>query len=423
MLDRTITPPFTKVDSISIPPAIHQRLGNGIPLHLITSGTPAVVKIELIFKAGSWNEQQAEAAWFTLKMLSEGTTNQEAKSIASMLDYYGAELEINPGKDYSFVALYCLDKFAGKLLQLLIDVWQNPIFPAEELEKMKFIRKQNLRVNMEKTSFLAGVHFRNALYGDNHPYGRMVNPENIDAIDTEHLKAFHQSFLNRPHDVLVCGNPSKETLDLINNSIGNLQLRDNALIDAVEPGLPKQNLLIEKPESLQSTIRMGQHSISKSHPDYPKLALANEILGGYFGSRLMKNIREEKGLTYGIFSALINMINGDYLMIGSDVKRENTQLVEDEIIREIKILQTERVSDDELQKVKNYMSGSFVMSFNNAFALADKFKEAHLHGLDYGYYNDYLHALNQTTAEEIVLMANQYFNIEKMQTVIAGGKN
>jgi predicted Zn-dependent peptidase len=137
----------------------------------------------------------------------------------------------------------------------------------------------------------------------------------------------------------------------------------------------------------------------------------------------MKNIREEKGLTYGIFSALINMINGDYLMIGSDVKRENTQLVEDEIIREIKILQTERVSEEELQKVKNYMSGSFVMSFNNAFAIADKFKEAHLHGLDYSYYNDYLHALNQTTAEDIVLMANQYFNIVKMQTVIAGGKS
>jgi len=377
----------------------------------------------LTFQAGSWNEKQAEAAWFTLKMLSEGTINQDTKAIASMLDYYGAELEINPGKDYSFLALYCLDKFADKLLPVLIDIWQNPIFPTEELEKMKFIRKQNLRVNMEKTSYLAGINFRNALYGDDHPYGRMVMPENIDAIQTEHLKSFHKAYLNKPHDVLVCGNPSKETLALIRNTIGKLHFTENAPIEAIEPGFPKQNLLIEKPESLQSTLRMGQHSISKNHPDYPKLALTNEILGGYFGSRLMKNIREEKGLTYGIFSALINQINGDYLMIGSDVKRENTQLVEDEIIREIKILQTERVAEEELQKVKNYMSGSFVMSFNNAFALADKFKEAHLHGLDYGYYDDYLHTLNETTAEEVVLMANTYFNIEKMQTVIAGGKS
>jgi zinc protease len=351
MLDRTIAPPFQKVEKISVPAPGFINLNNGIPLYYINAGPQQVLKLELIFESGSWHEQKDEVAWFAANLLSEGSKKYSSTAISELFDYYGAELEIMPGRDFTFVSIYCLERFLPKLLELLIDVWTNPLYLESELEKKKKIRIQNHRVNLEKTSFLAGQAQRLLLFGANHPYGRETKIENIQAVNPQDLFEFHQITMLMPRAIIVCGMVKDENLKLLSETFQLLPTQTANSKPRFSPKSPGKELVIEKEGSSQSTIRMGKLLFQKNHPDFIKLSVVNEIFGGYFGSRLMKNIREDKGLTYGIYSALLMQAEMGYITIGSDVNRENTMLVVDEIYKEMEILRQVAVDDDELETV------------------------------------------------------------------------
>src|SRR5690606_8798304 len=160
---------------------------------------------------------------------------------------------------------------------------------------------------------------------------------------------------------------------------------------------------------------------TKEHPDFVKLLVVNEILGGYFGSRLMKNIREDKGYTYGISSAMVPLKNKGYFIIGTDVNKENTGNTLQEIYKEIETLQNSLVSEEELNTVRSFMVGSFLSEINTPFALADKFKGVHLYGLDYDFYDAYLHTVNNITSIEIQNLAHQYLQKDTFSEVVVGG--
>jgi predicted Zn-dependent peptidase len=165
---------------------------------------------------------------------------------------------------------------------------------------------------------------------------------------------------------------------------------------------------------------MGRKLFTRSHPDYFKMMVLNEILGGYFGSRLMRNIREEKGLTYGISSNLFTLQKEGYLLIGTDVKREFTSLTIEEVYKEMNILRTEPVGEEELETVKNYMAGSFAGSLSTPFALADHFKAIYFDGLTYDFYEHYIENILNTSAQQLQDLANQYLTDNSMLVVIAG---
>ncbi|MNR03395.1 Peptidase M16 inactive domain protein [compost metagenome] len=184
----------------------------------------------------------------------------------------------------------------------------------------------------------------------------------------------------------------------------------------------KQFVYKEKPEALQSAIRIGQLAINRKHKDFSGLQILNTVLGGYFGSRLMANIREDKGYTYGIGSGISSLQQAGYLFISTEVGADVCGAALTEIYKEIDLLKTTLIGEDELNLVRNYMLGSMLGSLENVFSHADKFKNIYFSGLDYDYYSRYIETVKTITAEELLALANKYFTTESFTEVVIGKK-
>jgi zinc protease len=425
MLNRTSPPAFKELDVFEIVKAKSSSLDNGIPFHQILSGTQSIVKLEIIFKAGAWYEPQNTVSFLTTKMLSAGSSGYSAKEIEEKIAFFGAFLELNPGQDKSTFTLYTLSKHLPSLLPIVFNIITESIFPEQELTNLKNITGQNLKINLSKTSYLASSRFKEILFGSGHPYGRSLNEESLAQVRREHLVEYYQTYFNSKNcDIILSGNGPEDFFKLINEHLGqsNWGKQSKPVDKKYEPAKASlKKTEIKKEGAIQTSIRMGSRLFTIRNPDYFKTYILVEILGGYFGSRLMKNIREEKGFTYGISSSLVCMQYGGYLVIGTDVKKEFTADTLKEIYKEINILKSEPVSTSELENVKNYLLGSFLNSLNTPFSLADKFKTIYFNHLTYDFYTTYVQSIKEASSEELMELANKYLKEEDMNEVIAGG--
>lgn len=424
-LDRTIAPDFKIVQTVNLPEPQTYTLDNGIALHVINIGEQPVVRLECIFEAGNWYESEAAASYFAVKMLTEGVDGMTSQEISEAFDQVGAFTELTHTSDRVGIVVYCLSRFLPEVLPLVQKLISSATFPEKEFQELKNITVQNLKVNKEKTAYLATTEFRARLFGANHPYGQSQSTEEIEALGMDAVRTHYERFIrDGKFTAVLAGQVNEADVQHVNATLGQ---------NSFDSEFPKVSfnasesyhggeVIVERPESVQSSIRMGRTLFNRHHPDYFKMLVTNEILGGYFGSRLMKNIREEKGLTYGISSHVVTLRNGGYLMIGTDVKKEFTQQTIDEIKKEMLRLQTELVGDEELQTVKSFMAGEFAGSLNTAFEVADRRKILLLDSLPANFFNQYIDRIHATTAEDVMAMANNYLNPEDMVTVIAGGK-
>lgn len=421
MLDRQTAPAFKTITRLDLAQAVTRSLRNGTPVHVINAGDLEVVRLEFIFPAGRWFEDIKGQSYFCTHMLREGTTTRKAADISAYIDKYGAFLDLSAELDYVTVGLYCLNKHFATLIPLMKDLLHNAIFPEEELQTLLSIKGQHIRVNNEKNNVVATQKFKEMIFGKDHPYGKYLKEDELNAIHRKDLARFYTDFFQRNYEIIVSGKVEEEHLLCLDQYFGDKimhKARATQHHEASRPG--DKQLHVQKPESLQSSIRMGKVLIQKDHPDYKEMQVVNEILGGYFGSRLMKNIREEKGYTYGIFSRMISLKHAGYFIIGADVKKEFANATINEIYKEIKALQDHPVSKNELQTVKNYMIGSFLSGINTPFDLADKFKSIYLLGLGYDHYQEYIATINTVTEETIMEMAKRYLNEDDFTEVIVG---
>jgi zinc protease len=429
-LDRTIAPDFQAIQSISIPDVQTFTLANGQPLHLISVPQQPVMRLECIFEAGNWREHALPsvlpgAAQFAIKLLAEGTASRSSAQISDYFDRYGAFVDLNSGPDRASLVVYCLTKYLPDVLPLVREMLTEPTFPEKEFADLKNITQQGLKVNLEKNSYVAGTRFREKLFGLTHPYGRTQQPDTLDALDRNAVQSFYEQAISRqPFRVLLAGQAGQAEVDLVNTWLGQLPIAPVADALATPPTPIVHDLsatLVSKPESLQSTIRLGKPLFTRAHPDFFKMLVTNEVFGGYFGSRLMKNIREDKGFTYGISSNLVSFRHAGYFMIGTDVKKEFTQQTLDEIGNERHRLQTEPVSADELTTVQNFMAGEFVGSLNTPFEVADRYKVILLDGLPADFLTNYIANLRAVTPADIQQMARQHLTDTDWVEVVVGG--
>jgi predicted Zn-dependent peptidase len=420
MLDRSIAPPFKKIEKIDIQKAQTVMLDNGVPVHLIKAGQQPVIKLEIILQSGKWFEQQEGLAFFTAKMISEGTPKKTAHQISTIIDQYGAYLEVSPGYDYISIAFYSLEKYLKLLVPLFEELLFSASFPDTELEIMKNMVRQEIKIKQEKSNIVALKNFREILFRE-HPYGKDLDTDHIDDIHQEQLQHYYDNYFRNKPEIVISGSFSQdEILQLVNDHFGSKSYPQLSLID-YQINYEPENTVIEKPRSSQSSIKIGKVLFNKTHPEYLKMLFVNEVLGGYFGSRLMKNIREEKGYTYGIYSRMMNFRAAGYFIISADVKKESTRLAIEEIYKEILKLQESLVPDAELEIVKNQMLGSFLNEINSPFALAEKFKSVHYHNLDYSFYQHFIETINQISAEEVRQVAQRHLQRNSMSEVVVGG--
>jgi len=422
MLDRSVPPPIYPIQNFALKKPITQVLKNQVPLHFVNVGVQPVLSVQLIFPQETYLSDNLTISHFTAKMLLEGTEKKTASQITYEIDKYGAFLDIGAGAEEAYAYFNCLNKHLAHLSDLLVELLSCPTFPEQELDKLKSITTQNIRINNEKTSFIASNKFRANLFGENHPYGYATTEDDVNQVDRESLiNHFHKIFYQKPFRVIVAGAFSEKEMNLISNCLENLPIEKEWTKNEREylKLTTTEATYIEKPNALQTSIRIGKEILKRQDKDFTTQLVLNTILGGYFGSRLMSNIREDKGLSYGISSQLSILKHATYMMIGTDVKKEQRQLALREIHKEIQKLTEEPVSQKELDLVKNYMKGAFVNSLNTPFAIAEKFKTIYSFGLPEDYYDYHIQRIDAVTAEQVLDLAKRLYQ-EDFIEVLAG---
>ena len=419
MLDRKTPPPYTRDTTFELLQPVRTTFPNGTDLFFIAGGKQEVLKIEAVLRAGRWFETKPACAQFTASLLNKGTTKRSSFEIAHLFDKYGAHLEINPGMDYVSVAVYGLTKYIEPVFSLFCEILAEATFPEKELAQHQSLTIQNLKVNQEKTSYLASQLFRKKLFGADHPYGVDVQEADITALSTDDLKQYYRRRFTSM-SVFVSGMIPTKAQTLIAKQFEAWQMLPNE----ADPTYPLTNSFfderITKEGSVQASLRMGVRSIRRDHKEYAPVIFVSHILGGYFGSRLMKNIREEKGLTYGIYASLHPLQNDAYLVIGTDVNKENIDLAIDEIQKELRILATTPVAPDELTTAKNHFIGSLQSEITTPFAHTDKIKTIFLSNLPQDYYTRIIAEISNLSADDIMRISSRYLSPEKFSIVSVG---
>ncbi len=419
MLDRKVAPDFNKDYSFTLIEPEITSLRNGAEIYFVGGGQQNIIKLELIIDAGKWQETKAGEAYFTANLLSKGTALKSSFHIASEFDQLGAHLEINPGLDNLSISLYSVTSKFKEALTLLMEILLGPAYPEKEFQQIRSIYLQNLKVNQEKTSFLASKLFRESMFGTSHPYGSDARENQIAALEQEDIVLFHKSFFGS-FQVFVSGKIEEANRKAILDKFSSLAFEENQPKLHTPTTYPEVKIYQEKDNSVQTSIRVGKRTIGRRHKDYPKLLLLNHILGGYFGSRLMKNIREEKGLTYGIHSSIHALSHDSYLVIGTDVNKENKDLAVDEIRKEITLLRSDLIPNEELDTARFHFIGSLQSDLSTSFAHADKIKNIVIHNLDTTYYTELIDQIASVTNKELANIGNLYLEDSNIKEIAVG---
>lgn len=425
-LDRKTAPDFKTIDKIHIQHAVENTLDNGIKVYTIDSGSQELTKIEFLFKAGMYYQSQPLLASAANNLLETGTKNYTANELSDNIDFFGSFFECAVDQDYASLALFSLNKYIDKSLHYVEDIIKNPTFPKDEFDIYISNKKQKHLVNSEKVNVLARRRFSELIFGEKHPYGVSVKDTDFEKLSLERVIDFYKTFYHSGNcTIIASGKLSNDLLEILNNHFGKTSWGQVQAIPTPQVKLDttqQQHHFIEKADAIQSAVRIGRLMFNKTNPDYFKFQVLNTILGGYFGSRLMANIREDKGYTYGIGSGLASLVNGGYFYISTEVGTDVTNDTLKEIYKEIKLLREELVDADELETVRNYVLGQFLRSVDGPYALADKFKAVWEFGLDYDYFEKYFEAVKTITPEEIRTLANTYLQEKDLIELVVGKK-
>ncbi len=374
MIDRTLAPAFGQVEDIELLKAKPIVLGNGLKVFSIKGGEQDLVRIEFIFENIAYNASKPLQSYATNTMLNDGTSELSSSDIADKIDYYGAFLQTDFSNDQSSVTLYSLNKHLSATLPIVKAVISDSIFPQVELDTFIRNQKQKLSVNLEKNDFLSRKIFNSVLFGST-LYGYDTRAEDYDKLTRDQLQSYF-NLAYRPENCTV----------IISGKVTDLAL---SLIDEL----------------------------------FGKSWNSGKDVRGYFGSRLMANIREDKGYTYGIGSALVSMKNAGYFFIASEVGADVCTPALEEIHKEIEILKTREVSAPELDLVRNYMLGSMLGGLENAMSHADKFKNIYFSGLGYDYYQNYIKTVRTISPQDLQALANKYLDWDSLEKVVVGKKD
>ncbi len=435
-LNRAQAPQFTIVEKVEMIKAGIQQLKNKIPVYTVNGGTQDIVKIEFLFDAGIFKQIVPLQAVTVNALIEEGTSKLSADQIADAIDFYGAFLETNIGQDNASIVLYTLNKHLQSVLPIVEQIIKDAVFPQNELDIHLKNKKQQFHVNNQKVANVARKHFSELIFGAKHPYGINVKEADFEIINRSYLNEFYNNFYRSGScKIILSGKVEESVFTLLDNHFGgndwseytdkmNDLNKQKYLTNNTIPIItsPDREHVIKKENAMQSAIRIGKVLFNKTHPDFQKLQILNTVYGGYFGSRLMSNIREDKGYTYGIGSGIVSLKNSGYFFISTEVGVDVCQNAIDEIYFEMQRLREELISEEELSLVKNYLLGSFLRGIDGPFAMADRFKGIMEYGLDYDYYDNYIATIRTVSSSQLRDLANVYFDKQSMIELVVGKK-
>jgi predicted Zn-dependent peptidase len=412
MLDRTKPPKSYLLDDLTLADVQLTELSSGVKLHILADDTNPVIKVDIFFPTGKCEESIAGAATLCGKLMMEGTLSYSSSELQETLDHYGAHADVAVGYDETTFSMVCLKEYFTTLLPLLKSVITEPLFDDKDFEKLKFQMIQKAKVNNGKNGYLATKALRKQLLKGS-PYALVADENSLAEVSIDDVKSFYANNFSVKPQIIIAGEIDKDVESRIEDLFGILTFKDefDSRDFKLDPNYETHE--IKREGSVQASIRLASLSIDKSHPDYFKLAIANEMLGGFFGSRLMKNIREDKGYTYGIYSTIINYRGLSYHIIGADVKLDAVDDAIHECRKELDNMQSSLVSEDELSTLKNYLLGKLAGNLDTIFSQSDNYKSKVSEGVDYQeYFDNYVKTIRSISAEDIREISAKYFSQE-----------
>jgi zinc protease len=423
-VDRT-TPPAIH-DAIEfdykLPPINDHQLDNGLPLHWLNAGVQDVVEIDWVFPAGLWYEQKPGVAHATAGLIKNGTSTRSAQQIHEALEFYGASLRASASNDFATITLHTLTKHLPELLPVVYEIITDAVFPENELEIHKRNVIQRLLVNLRECEFVANQRIDALLFGETHPYGRFSKQEKIEALTREDLVTFyrdHYSLVNAR--IFMAGKIGEQDVKSMNETFGKApiiktEINQVAFPDAIASD--KKHNIINDPNGVQGAIRIGRLFPNRHHPDYSPMVVLNTLFGGYFGSRLMSNIREDKGYTYGIYSSIAPYTNGGSLTIHTEAGRDVLEAAVKEVYSEMDRLCNEVAPEEELLLVKNYLLGGLLADLDGPFSILQRWRTLLLNGFTESHFNNNINIYKSITAKELQVLAQRYYNKEDFYEVV-----
>ncbi len=423
-IDRKLIPGFKVIENIQIQKPHSFKLHGNIPVFVINAGTEDVIRLEIVFDAGAKYAEHPLVASFASFMMNEGTISRTSKEIAEQFDFYGAYVHINSDRDFSEFCLYTLSKHFEKTLEILTDVLTHPTFPNEEFSVLLDNKRQKFLIDEQKVKTLAAKKFNEVVFGRNNPYGRNSALVHFDSLTVQQLKDFHSRlYHDKNARVIISGKINDDVLSILEKTfrLNKLSMKESMFRISTDVNSDAQrNHYVAKDDAVQSAIRIGKPIVNKHHEDYPGLQILNTVLGGYFGSRLMMNLREDKGYTYGVGSVVASLKHTGYFTTVCEVGAGSTNDAVKEIYNEIYRLINEPVEEEELDRVRNYMMGEFVRLFDGPFAQAEAIRSVIDFDLDETYYDRYLKVLRKISPADIQALAKKYLQPDSMFEIIAG---
>ncbi len=405
-----------------LPEIEKQDLDNGVPVYWLNAGVQDVLQIDWIFKAGLWQEQKASVAQATAGLLKNGTLTYTAEQINASLEFYGAQLKVAAGNDYTTITLYSLTKHLPALLPIVREVLLEATFPEHELQIYKQNSVQRLLINLRQCEFVANQRIDALLFGESHPYGRFSKKENIEALQREDLVTFHKTNYNLADArIFMAGQVGDKAVKCLTEFFGNI-ISEKAAANTSIYQLPaiteRVHNIANDANGVQGAIRIGRSFPNRHHSDYSPFVVLNTLFGGYFGSRLMSNIREDKGYTYGIYSSLSPELNGGSFIIHTETGRDVVEKAIKEIYHEMDLLCNEAATEDELLLVKNYLLGGLLGDLDGPFSILQRWRTLILNGFTEDYFNNNIRIYKSVTPADLQALAQKYFNPKEYYEVV-----
>ncbi|PQJ10482.1 insulinase family protein [Flavipsychrobacter stenotrophus] len=423
-LDRTKPPVIHDAVEFDykLPPLNTTTLDNGLPLYWVDAGVQDVVQIDWVFPAGLWFEQKEAVAHATAGLLKNGTSKHTSEQISEALEFYGAQLKTSAGNDFATVTLYSLTKHLPALLPMVLEILTEATYPEHEVEIYKRNVTQRLLVNLRQCEFVANQRIDALLFGEHHPYGRFTKQATIDAINREDLLAYYKGHYSLANvRMFMAGKVSVADVKHLNEVFGAAPIVATPVapvaFDHVQRSERVQRISNE-PNGVQGAIRIGRLFPNRHHPDYTPMVVLNTLFGGYFGSRLMSNIREDKGYTYGIHSSLGPEVNGGSLVIGTETGRDVTEAAVIEVYKEMELLCNEPADEEELLLVKNYLLGGILGDLDGPFSILQRWRTLILNGFTEEQFNRNINIYKNITTAELQALAKKYFVKEEFYEIV-----
>lgn len=422
-LKRNIPPKVWGVDRVEYIEPSRYCFNSGVELFVMNSGDQEVVKIDFSFKAGSWYGKSRLDSTMAASMLQEGTTNHKASEIANIFDFYGAQFSSASSYDNNYISLLSLKKYLPRLLPMVSEIIRDASFPEEEFEILRQKSKQRAIVDAGRVGLIAQKSFLRNLFGEGHPYAPVASPAFYDSITLEGVKSHYNRFYSPDRmTITASGFVDTEVVQLIEDNFSSIWGSSDTAEKTNNHQLPiaDRSAFIEREGANQNAVAIGKLFPTQNHPDFPGIKLLCTILGGYFGSRLMSNIREDKGYTYSIQASPISFLHNGVFLVFAEVKTDKTDETVNEIFREMQKLSEELISAEELIPIQNYLLGRILEDFDGPFSRAQTFASLREANMDFEHYNRLINTIKTATPAEIRELAQKYLVPESMSTIIAG---